>query len=43
MNEHLVDTAGAGDWTAVALINDLYKDKEVNLVERLSLARLEAT
>lgn len=27
-NEHVVDTAGAGDWTAAALINELYKDKE---------------
>ena len=43
MNEHVVDTAGAGDCTNAALINDLYKDKEVNSVERLSLARLEAT
>lgn len=42
MNEHVVDTAGAGDWTAAALINELYKDKEVNSVERFSLARLEA-
>ena len=27
-NDHVVDTAGAGDWTAAALINELYKDKE---------------
>ena len=27
-NEQVVDTAGAGDWTAAALINELYKDKE---------------
>ena len=43
MNEHVVDTAGAGDWTAAVLIKELYKDKGVNLVERLSLSRLEAT
>lgn len=28
LNDHVVDTAGAGDWTAAALINELYKDKE---------------
>lgn len=27
-NDNVVDTAGAGDWTAAALINELYKDKE---------------
>lgn len=43
MNEHEVDTAGAGDCTTAVLIKELYKDKGVNLVERLSLARLEAT
>ena len=26
-NEKVVDTAGAGDWTAAALINYLFKDK----------------
>lgn len=26
-NERIVDTAGAGDWTAAALINNLFKDK----------------
>ena len=26
-NEKVVDTAGAGDWTAAALINNLFKDK----------------
>lgn len=43
MNEHEVDTAGAGDCTTAALINELYKEKGVNLVECFSLARLEAT
>ena len=28
MNDNVVDTAGAGDWTAAALINEFYKDKE---------------
>lgn len=28
LNDNVVDTAGAGDWTAAALINELYKDKE---------------
>lgn len=27
-NDNVVDTAGAGDWTAAALINELYKDKK---------------
>lgn len=27
VNENVVDTAGAGDWTAAALINQLFKDK----------------
>ena len=26
-NEYVVDTAGAGDWTSAALINNLFKDK----------------
>ena len=26
-SENVVDTAGAGDWTAAALINNLFKDK----------------
>ena len=28
VNDNVVDTAGAGDWTAAALINEFYKDKE---------------
>lgn len=28
VNDNVIDTAGAGDWTAAALINELYKDKE---------------
>lgn len=29
VNDNVVDTAGAGDWTAAALINNLFKDKVV--------------
>ena len=29
LNNHVVDTAGAGDWTAAALINVLYKDENI--------------
>ena len=29
LNKYVVDTAGAGDWTAAALINILFKDKVV--------------
>lgn len=29
VNEKVVDTAGAGDWTAAALINNLFRDKVV--------------
>lgn len=36
-NKKVVDTAGAGDWTSAALINNLFKDKEIfkmyNLLE----------
>lgn len=27
INDNVIDTAGAGDWTAAALINNLFKDK----------------
>lgn len=42
MNDNVVDTAGAGDWTAAALINELYKDKEVKEIKCLTLAGLIA-
>lgn len=42
MNDNVVDTAGAGDWTAAALINELYKDKEVKEIKNLTLAGLKA-
>ena len=41
-NDNVLDTSGAGDWTAAALINELYRDKGVNRVERFSKAKLEA-
>ena len=42
MNDNVVDTAGAGDWTTAALINELYKDKEVKEIKNLTLAGLKA-
>lgn len=36
VNDNVVDTAGAGDWTAAALINRLYKDKELRQINELS-------
>ena len=42
MNDNVVDTAGAGDWTAAALINKLYKDKEVKEIKSFTLAGLKA-
>lgn len=39
-NDHVVDTAGY--WTATALINELYKDKEVNLVECFSAGKIRS-
>lgn len=42
MNESVVDTSGAGDWTAAALINKLYKDKEIRNIGSFSKAEMEA-
>jgi len=36
VNDNVVDTAGAGDWTAAALISRLYKDKELRQINELS-------
>jgi fructokinase len=36
VNDNVVDTAGAGDWTAAALIFELYKDKELRRIDRFS-------
>lgn len=41
LNENVVDTAGAGDWTAAALINNLFKDKPVHDISELSVSDLE--
>lgn len=42
MNENVVDTAGAGDWTAAALINNLYKDKALFKISGILESDLEA-
>ena len=36
VNHNVVDTAGAGDWTAAALISNLYKDKELRQIDEFS-------
>lgn len=41
LNENVVDTAGAGDWTAAALINVLFKDKEARSIERFTQTEME--
>lgn len=41
LNENVVDTAGAGDWTAAALINKLYKDNEERSVNSFSRLEIE--
>lgn len=35
-NDNVIDTAGAGDWTAAALISRLYKDKELRKISEFS-------
>lgn len=40
-NPNIVDTSGAGDWTAAALINELFKDKKNKGINRLSKAEIE--
>ena len=40
-NDHVVDTAGAGDWTAAALINELFKDKEIKSISSFSAFEIE--
>ena len=40
-NEKVVDTAGAGDWTAAALINYLFKDKVMFGINNLLESDLE--
>lgn len=41
LNEYVVDTAGAGDWTAAALINNLFKDIEMSGISELLESDLE--
>lgn len=41
LNEHVVDTAGAGDWTAAALINILFKDRTVKSLSSFSKTEIE--
>ena len=40
-NDNVVDTAGAGDWTAAALINELFKGKEKKNIASFSASELE--
>lgn len=42
LNGNVVDTAGAGDWTAAALINRLFKDKEVRRIGGFSKEEIES-
>lgn len=41
LNKHIVDTAGAGDWTSAAFINFLYKGKELRPINDFSKDELE--
>ena len=41
LNENVVDTAGAGDWTAAALINELFKDKQAKEISSFSKSDIE--
>ena len=40
-NDKVVDTAGAGDWTAAVLINEKFKDKEIKNINSFSASELE--
>lgn len=40
-NDKVVDTAGAGDWTAAALINKLFKDKDIKSISSFSASEIE--
>lgn len=42
-NDNVVDTAGAGDWTAAAFINELFKDKDTKSINSLSASQIEKT
>lgn len=41
-NDKVVDTAGAGDWTTAALINELFNDKEIKSIEDFSVCEIES-
>lgn len=41
-NDNIIDTAGAGDWTASALINNLFRDKPVKKIKCISNTEIEA-
>ena len=41
VNENVVDTSGAGDWTAAALINSLYKDTQIRKISDFSRIEIE--
>ena len=41
VNENVVDTSGAGDWTAAALINELLKNKASRKIESFSRSEIE--
>lgn len=40
VNDNVIDTAGAGDWTSAALINELFKDKDIKSVNSFSASEL---
>jgi len=40
-NETVIDTSGAGDWTASALINELFKDKQIKTTAVISRTEIE--
>lgn len=40
-NDKVVDTAGAGDWTAAALINEMFKDKEIKSISHFTAYEIE--
>lgn len=41
LNDRVVDTAGAGDWTAAALINEMFKNKDIKNITVFSSSELE--
>ena len=42
VNKNIIDTAGAGDWTAAALINKLFKNKKTRRIIGLSRHDIDA-